>query len=278
MTRFCHFIGGGYLSKRKIGSRERVIKFLEATAPEEFTPKEIAVRCAINPNSVKKIVSRLFKEGKIEKSFHGTYRGKITIEKMIAMERASIKIHGIKIEFTPVVVKRENGRIVTEGGEGLSLCHRFNDTNLAYQDNTQIVYIEEFLGRKVTVQLMRNIVGIFMDNSESPLDYQEFKAFRYWIEGRFGNAFMLGNPVLRQVGLNKDYSELRLDGISSIKLQKWENAWAQIYQKAEDVLRREVHLVPKNLSLDEAIKMLQDQAEMVEHTPIFHSFHDFMYQ
>lgn len=277
MTKICHSLWGGSLGKRKEGSRERVLKFLTATAPEEFTPKTIAVRCSINQNSVKKIVARLFKEGLIEKSFRGMYRGKVTIEKMIALERVDIKIHGLKIEFSPVVLKRENGRVVTEKGEGLSLCHLFNDQDLAYQDNSQIVYHVEFLGRNVTIQLMRDVVGIFLKSSEAPLDYQEFRSLRWWLEGRFGNAFLLGSPMLRQVGLNKDYKELRLDGVQSIKLQKWENAWAQIYQKGENILRREVHLAT-SIGLDEAIQMLQDQAERIEKkSPHLHDFHDFMY-
>ena len=265
------------MGKKKLGSRERVLKFLTATAPEEFTPKWIAVKCSISQNSVKKIVARLHKEGLIEKAYRGMYRGKITVEKMIALERADIKIHGLKIEFSPVVVKRENERNVTEQGEGLSLCHLFNDHDLVYQDNTQIVYHIEFLGRNVTVQLMREIVGIFIKSTESPLDYTEFRAFKYWLEGKFGTAFILGSPMLRQVGLNKDYAELRMDGVHSVKLQKWENAWSQIYQKAENVLRREVHLAT-TIGLDEAIQLLSDQAERIEkRSPNFHDYHQFMY-
>jgi hypothetical protein len=281
VTRFCHFHGGGgSLFEKKLGSQERVAKFLMNTAPEEFTPKEISVRCNVKKSSITKIVSRLLKNGKIEKSFRGLYRGKITVEKMLAIERTEIKLHGVKIEFFPVIVKRdEKGQIVTERGEGLSLCHLFSDLDLSYQDNTQMVYHVEILSRSVTIQLMRDHVGIFCKCSSNPFSYLEFKSFRSWLEGKFGNAFILGKPVLVQVGLNKDYKELRLDGVSSIKLQLWENAWQQIYQKGEDVLRREVHLSLKpKLGLDEAIDLLSDQAKRIGKPPLLTDFHPMMYQ
>ena len=269
--------------ERKTGAKERILNFLTRSAPELFNAGMIASTLSIKKETVKRTLSRLFNEGAIEKDLKGYYRGVVTSERMLALERTDIKIHGLKIEFQATDLIRENYRFVPFRGEGLSLCPLFNENELIKTDYWYNVYYCEFLGRwtKVTLHRGKPLVEVFLNCSSEPLDIHEFKQYRSWLQGRLGHTYDLGDPQLIQVGLNRDYETLRLDGCSSIKLQQWENAWQQIYNKAEKVLRNEMHITTR-LKLDEAIEIMDRMGNVVRESGLdlkpSSDFFDYMYQ
>jgi hypothetical protein len=76
-----------------------------------------------------------------------------------------------------------------------------------------------------------------------------------YLKGKF-TYFEIMEWKCVQIGINCDYTQLRLDGVSSISLSRFTNAWMQIYQKAQDKMRIEMHITPKELKLDEAVCIL----------------------
>jgi hypothetical protein len=250
------------------GITDKVLKFLDATTPNEYTPKEIAIETHSPISAVKKCLQRLAANEKIVKCYRGCYRGILSPERMIAAEHAAIKMHGIKIELTPRTFRTENGQFVPEEVEGISLCPLFHGEKPVYTDDIQTTYAIGWEGRAITVTLYNNhpLVGIWLKCSNEPLDYPAFRAWTAWLEGRFGTFWTLGSPELVQVGLNRDYTELRLDGIKSAKLQSWANAWQQLYQKADRILRHEVHLSTR-IALPEAMEILRSSADVPRPPP-----------
>ena len=67
--------------------------------------------------------------------------------------------------------------------------------------------------------------------------------------------FQKGKAMLRQIGINRDFEEQRLDGVSCITLKKFMNDWARVYQK-DDMVRYEHHL-KLNITLEDAFNSLQ---------------------
>jgi hypothetical protein len=61
---------------------------------------------------------------------------------------------------------------------------------------------------------------------------------------------------LKEVGLAKDFRELRLEGVKSVSLRAFKNAWARIYYKDDQQLTRVEHHLALDMSLDEALKSL----------------------
>jgi hypothetical protein len=251
-------------SKKKMGAKEKILRYLIATAPEPVNTWKITQALGISKETAKRTLAKLYEMGEIEKQGRGFYRGKVTAERILALEQTEIQLHGIKIQFKAVELVKENGRFVPFWGQGISLRPLFNPQELVYQDDWKIVYRVEFSGRWTTITLHggKPLCEVWLKCSENPLNYQEFKQFKSWLEGRFGNSFILGEPELIQVGLNRDYQELRMDGCNSLKLQKWENAWSQIYNKAERLLRVETHISTR-IDLNEALDILDSRVGIV---------------
>lgn len=229
---------------------QRIVKFLEESIPEEYNAKTIALLLKINYNTAKDALARLAKNGKIVRAHHGFYRAKISAEDLKKIEEPLLSIHGPKIECCIP-------DLASKWEEGISLTQAFMPTRQRHENIiTTTMWFEM---RRVTVTFhKKGLVEIFCSTSECPMDYVTFTKFVSFVDGLlhiFGSDLYKANARLRQIGLNYDYRALRLDGVNSIKLQTFHNAWAQIYNKGRDYMRIEEHMV-MDISLAEAVTIL----------------------
>jgi len=102
-----------------------------------------------------------------------------------------------------------------------------------------------------------------MNTSKNPLSFDEFDKFCYWLEGKFGAWVPTHAWTVVQLGINVDLHEMHLDGIKSLKLTNWRNAWFQMYQKGQDLVRVESHMMP-NLEMKDALAVMRSFVTSVE--------------
>ncbi len=95
--------------------------------------------------------------------------------------------------------------------------------------------------------------------SKKPLDFPNFQRLLTFLDGFLEVLAPFSNRKLvdlLEIGIAKDFRNVRLDGVKSITLKAFSNAWARIYYHDDlKATRFEHHIVPK-MTLDDALKSL----------------------
>ena len=98
---------------------------------------------------------------------------------------------------------------------------------------------------------------MFIGCSKHPINYLEFRDIFNNVMGRIDFLSPFVDCLVTQIGINKDYKLLELDGVRSIRLREYENAWFQVYKKESiGVVRFEAHVAPR-LSLKDAFLIIE---------------------
>lgn len=105
------------------------------------------------------------------------------------------------------------------------------------------------------------LVEVFLSASNAPLSFPEFESFCFWLDGKFANVIFTEQWMVRQLDINIDFVRKTLDGLTSLSLKAWHNAWARIYQKEKDMIRIEVGMVPDQPLED--VRLQVKDAEMI---------------
>lgn len=236
--------------KQNVPFNEKIISFLRHITPRPATPKEVAFEMGAEHERVKKSMLRLYKQGRIEKTVHGYYRALFSLDDILRGESPEMRLHGIKIEGN-----------VPKGEQGSPLLSLLFKDGLMASGNRRMVK-RNFEGRTVTIQLSESgTLEIFLRSSRYSISYIEFERFAGWLDGMFANKTLLFNLKICELGLGRDFKKWRLDGVKSIKLGQWRNAWLQIYQKEKTgIMRMEIHTID-HLSLGDAMHILKGMAE-----------------
>ena len=214
-----------------------MVAFLNANAPNEYNAKTIAANIGVKEGSLRKELSRLCNDEEIVRAQKGFYRAVITAETILREEYRNIRLHGVKIEaFCPNKDARP--------------CGDRNNPH-AY------TYNRVFEGHRITITIhQKGLYEIFVGSTGNPMDFPAFSRVCSYLEGHLGvDVWHGGRSELVQLGLNIDVVGWRLDGVKSVKLQKFKNAWSQIYQKELELLRVETHITTR-LKLSEAVGIL----------------------
>ena len=115
-----------------------------------------------------------------------------------------------------------------------------------------------FEDRDCTVTVHSNsTVELFIGCSKHPVNYLEFRDIYNNVMGRIDFLSPFVDSLVTQIGINKDYKLLELDGVRKLRLQEYSNAWFQIYKKESiGSVRFESHVAPR-LSLRDAFLILE---------------------
>jgi len=185
------------------------------------------------------------KDAPVISEHRGWYRHKLDMDAIAKISKGkSIELHGIKFE---------------------GVCLKVNTAySLAGQAKRQYrkrgTYKEMFESRVVTITVHEmGLCEVWINTSEVPMSFHQFDRFQAWTKGLldFVDPFTW---KITQLGLNVDVKEMNLEGLTSLKLSVFRNAWFQIYQRGEDVVRFEAHMFP-NLHLEEAMTILRQLVE-----------------
>lgn len=232
---------------RRVGPRDRIVAYLQRIAPMEASPKVIASEVCLNHNTVKSEMARMLAKSSapIVRTSRGLYRARLNRDAVrIHPGVKRLGLHGLKIE----------GRC-TQGSTGY--CLLGPPTNEGRKRKT---YQRLFRGRLVTITVHDGgLVEVFVKTDESPIYFDEFDCFVAWMEGLLEWVDQK-SWQLRQYGVCADILGMRLDGIRSLRLSAFRNAWFQVYQKGDDLVRFETHAVT-DITLTEVLTVIKQMAE-----------------
>jgi len=189
---------------------------------------------------------------------HGYYGSYYNLQDVLRAEDPELTIHGLVLEGK-ISTEKNNSVLMTLLGTPFGTQSEEHRTD-PDPSNGGWTRSSSYEGRKVTITLYRTgTILIRIRSSKYPMTPSEFSGFNGWLNGLFNNEVPLMNLYVIEVGVGKDFRVLRLDGIKSIKWGVFTNAYWELYQKNEEVMRMALHLnFPKNeISLLDAINLLQ---------------------
>ncbi len=228
-------------------AEQKIVRYLHGIAPEEATPKTISRMLRINHGSVKRELSRILarKLAPIVRTRRGWYRHKLDVDVVAKLDRTKrIGLHGIKLEGT--CLQANTGYFLAREAE--RKYRRRGYHRVVFEDREVKVTVHE-----------KGLVEVWLNASDHPIDFHQFDRFQSWLKGAL-HFVATWSWTVKQLALNVDTRELALDGISSVKLTVFRNAWFQVYQRGEDVVRFETHMLP-SLGMEEAIMILRQLVE-----------------
>jgi len=211
--------------------------------------------------TINTILWRLNKKNLIDRTHQGFYVANISFSLIHKLEKPPSELHGIVLGcnlLKNLQKDPEGPRSVTISEEGISiLCSLgfiYDSSNKSYEKTLF------YSNRRVLITVNRNSkVLIHIGCTNNPLDLPGFYNLLIFLDGFLEPLAPFNNREvvdLLEVGIAKDFKELRLDGVSSVSLKCFTNAWTRIYyHKGLKVTRFEHHVQPK-MTLDDALKSL----------------------
>lgn len=202
---------------------------------------------------IRTVLNRLANRSKIRRIKHGYFQAKVNLETISMIESPLTKLHGIKIEIKKL--------------EGISAQHNILDwletkhfRAIANAKGTSLKRHTKEVGwreRWITITVHESgLVEIFISCSKNPLTYEEFCSCCEFLDGFFEPYYFIrNNAYVVQLGMGKDFEEMHLDGITCIRLHKFKNDWASIYENEDGRVRFEHHL-KLDITLEDAINIM----------------------
>jgi hypothetical protein len=238
--------------------KDRVRAFFERNASTDFQIKFVANRLGERYEAVKKCVQRdiLTPKSNIVRVREGWYRRVRTPEQLADVAEAKrLGIHGIQIQ----------GKCPDEG------VRYYLHQNSPFKNNNRGHYSFEFNGRPVNIDvyLRSPTVVVWLKATKNPLDFEEFNQFSYWLLGWAQGKIPEPTWLVKQWGWNMDFVKMSMtkSGYRQMTLQAFRNGWFQIYQKQLDLLRVEVHMTPRDLTLQDIMRIFAEMRSAADGRP-----------
>jgi hypothetical protein len=240
---------------------------MRKNAYHEFNAKTLSRHLKISTKKVTVYLNRLHNKGFITRTSPGFYKATtdITVLRQNQLSNPPTLLHGILLECTliPKITTDLQGTpqkdIICYVDDGLKRWLKAHD--FGYRDDNKSwsrnLWWEN---RRISVSLFSNgKLDIYISSTKNPLSYPEFELLLSFLDGFFQDIapFKDRRVVrLKEVGLAKDFKELRLEGVKSVSLRAFKNAFARIYYKDDQNVTRVEHHLVLEMSLDEALKSL----------------------
>lgn len=234
----------GKKTPQPIGSL--ILDFLRRHSPEEYNAKTIAGALKLNPDTVRKELSRLSKADPpvIVRPHKGFYRATVNVESLRRQIYGKpILMHGFKFEGFCL---RTNTKYLFEA---------ISESWKSYRQRSY--YRWAWNGRTISVTLHDSgFIELWLQTSDNPITFPEFKDFYSWLSGRVPDN--IDDWFLVQVDTHCDMREFNIKDFRGLRLKVFKNAWFHLYQKTADILRLEVSMVPRELRFREALDIINE--------------------
>jgi len=249
---------------------KRILDFLRKNAPHAYNAKTISKCLHIPEKAVRVSLYRLYKQGEIDRQCRGFYWANIDISLLRQIENPPTMLHGIMLDCK--TTKRLQKTI-----DGIP-CKEYTDealmvlNALGFTPSTNYRYYRVlwYDGRCITITVhLKGKIDIYINSSDNPLDYPSFLRMLTFLDGVLEKLAPFGDRKVVRVltaGIAKDYRQLRLEGVKSVTLKNFSNAWARIYYKDDLKATRFEHHVVLKMTLDDALRSLSILTNPINYT------------
>lgn len=240
--------------------KQKIIDFLGRNLPYSYNAptlyKEFKGKMPIN--TIRSTLRRLETEKKIHRESRGFYKAKVNAETLHFLENPPTLLHGLmtSCETSRKLQKTIQGIPSTNYKDEIVQWFEFMGfkeatTNYRYYKH---IWFED---REIVVTFhLKGRIDIYLNCSRHPVSYLEFRDIYNKVNGLLSYFEPFKDQRVIQIGVAKDFMQLQLDGIDSLSLKNFSNAWCRIYKKESIGATRIEHHIKANLSLEDAIKML----------------------
>lgn len=209
---------------------------------------------------IRKELDRLEKRGLVLRSQKGFYTLRISAKTLHLLDNPPVVAHGIKIEATMSKIGLPQKTIlgITSHDPTFDLVGWLR--TMDFTETTKKRYVKRFFweGRFITLTVHTGcgLIEVWIKCSDNPMDFSSMYRFREYMRGLLSPVSDLSDAKIREIGLNKDFRELRLEGISSMSLHVFMNAWSRIYYKESiGAVRVETHWVG-SISFQDCVELI----------------------
>jgi hypothetical protein len=242
---------------------------MRKNAFHEFNAKTLSKHLKINVKKVTVYLNRLHNKGFILRTAPGFYKAvaDMTVVRQNQMTNPPTLLHGLLLECSLI-------RKVTKDPQGgfpkrKIVILKMTKELIRWLDANEFVYREDnhsyfryvwWENRRITVTVFETCkLHVYISSSKCPLSFPEFENLLVFLDGFLDAIAPFDEPrliKLKEVGVAKDFKELRLDGVSSVSLRAFRNAFARIYYKDDIQATRIEHHLMLDMPLDDALKSL----------------------
>jgi hypothetical protein len=245
------------------------LNFLRKNAYREYNAKTLSRILKIKENKVVVYLNRLHNQGSILRTTKGMYKAyaDITVIREQQLTSPPTLLHGIMMECTLLkdITKYPPGTppkrkiVMSVLGKNLVDWLKINGFGFRSDNNSWFRYLW-YKQWRITLTITSNgKLCIYIAASKHPLSLPEFDNILIFLDGYLEeiSPFQDRRVVrLKEVAVAKDFKELRLDGVKSVSLRAFHNAWTRIYYKDDQQLTRVEHHLVLDMPLDDALKSL----------------------
>jgi hypothetical protein len=247
----------------------KVLNFLRKNAYREYNAKTLARHLKIETNKMKVYLNRLHNKGLIMRTTKGMYKAyaDMTVIREQQLTNPPTLLHGIMMECSVIklVTKYPPGAlpkrkiVISILGKKLVDWLKANEFGFRSDNNSWFRYVW-YKQWRITLTITSNgKLCIYISASKHPLSLPEFDNILIFLDGYLEEIAPFNDRKvvrLKEVGVAKDFKELRLDGVKSVSLRAFHNAWTRIYYKDDQQLTRVEHHLVLDMPLDDALKSL----------------------
>jgi len=241
---------------------QKILKYLQENLPYSYNSKTLyrVFKGKISQSSIKTELSRLVKKDKVQRESRGFYIAKVTADTLHYLENPPILLHGIMMSCeTKQKLQNTIHGIPSQSytNEALNWFDVMQFTKSTNDRFYRDLWVED---RKVTITFhLKGKIDIYINSSKHPVDYLSFQKLMDFINGFLSMWIPFDRKKIHliQTGVAKDYKKLRLEGVSSVSMKTFTNAWARIYYKSDiGATRVEAHITT-DVTLDRVFVWLQ---------------------
>lgn len=248
---------------------KKILNFMRKNAYHEFNAKTLSRILKISTPKINVYLKRLLDKGNILRTAPGFYKATadMTVLRQNQLSNPPTLLHGILLECDIV-------RKITKYPQGGSpkrkiVILKLSKDLLRWLDANEFVYRDDnhsyfryvwWENRRITVTVFESCkLHVYVSSTKNPLSFPEFENMLIFLDGFLDAIAPFDEPrliKLKEIGLAKDFKELRLDGVSSVSLKAFRNAFARIYYKSDIQATRVEHHLKLDMPLDDALKSL----------------------
>lgn len=261
---------------RKKSLAQRILSVLEKDPRREYNAPTIdRILCGEKQyikkqrkeevHKIRTELRRMVKKGIIRSEQKGFYSLMITARNLHLLENPPVTCHGLKIETKIKHWGATNSIGGVSSPRNKYLKENEKDDLVAwlmangYVETTNNRFHRRFNweGRWVTLTIhpLNGLIEVWVKSSNCPLTFTDLIRLREFLKGMLSELTDFNEAMVRQIGINKDFKDLRLEGVSCVSLRTFLNSWSRIYQHEHDMVRIEAHWVG-SIDFDNVIMLI----------------------